>query len=114
MRRAPTDRQLVSGLDYGTRGPLGPSPAPTTTRQRIAHRARLVVARELIVNPHRIVESSEFRADLEADSLDMAQLWRAIEAEFGIRISDDEAAFCQTVGTAIDLIETKLENRRAQ
>lgn len=79
------------------------------SRADIAQRARLVIARELQVPIGRIREDSDFRADLAADSLDMVQLPAALEEEFGIRITDDEAEFAETVGTAIDIIEGKVE-----
>lgn len=82
-------------------------------RDSIDRRARIVIARELIQPLRRVTDGATFRGDLGADSLDMVQLPRAIEDEFGIILSDDEVTFCQTVGTAIDLIETKLENRSA-
>jgi acyl carrier protein len=65
-----------------------------------------------LVAPRRVTEAAEFRRDLGADSLDLAEIPVLIEEEFGIRFNDDEVAFCQTVGTAIDLIESKLENSR--
>lgn len=81
------------------------------TRDDISRRARMVIGQELICNWTKISDASEFTRDLGADSLDMVSLPRALEDEFGIILTDDEVGFCQTVGTAIDLIETKLENR---
>lgn len=83
------------------------------TRTEIVRRARLVIARELVLDMRKVSEAAEFVKDLGADSLDMVALPRAIEEEFGILLSDEEVAFAQTVGTALDLIETKIENRRA-
>lgn len=80
------------------------------SRRQLFLRARLVIAAELMVNHLKITEESEFRADLGADSLDLPKLHAALEDEFKVSISDDEADFCQTVGTAIDLIEAKLES----
>lgn len=81
------------------------------TRDAIARQARLIIARELCILVGTVREAADFRADLGADSLDMVTLPRALEEEFGVRFSDREVEFCQTVGTAIDLVETKLENR---
>lgn len=80
-------------------------------RREIEQRARMAIARELCVAPSRIRETSDFRADLGADSLDMVKVVAALEDEFKVSVSDDEAAFCQTVGTALDLIENKIELR---
>lgn len=86
----------------------------TSLRTGIGRRARLVIARELRISVPQISDNSEFRADLKADSLDVVGLTMALEMEFGVEITDDEADFCQTVGTAIDLIEAKLERREAR
>lgn len=85
----------------------------TPPRSEIERRARLVIVQQLAVSPRDVHETADFSADLKADSLDMVSLTMALEEEFDIAVSDDEAAFCETVGTAFDLIETKLENRKA-
>jgi acyl carrier protein len=79
-------------------------------RETTSHLRFLLIA-QLGCPPARIRDDAEFRRDLGADSLDLAEIPALIEEEFGIILSDDEVAFCETVGTAIDLIETKLENR---
>jgi len=80
------------------------------TRRDIEQRARMVIAQTLICHPSRAIDSAEFKM-LGADDGDMAEVKLAVEAEFGIRITLRELAFSQTVGTLIDLVETKLENR---
>lgn len=81
------------------------------TDVEIGRRARVVIARELACPMRRLGDGAEFRRDLGADSLDLVNIPHALEEEFAIRFSDDEVAFCQTVGTAVDLIRTKLENK---
>jgi acyl carrier protein len=81
-------------------------------RQQITEQVRLVLIEHLRCSPARITDRAEFRKDLGADSLDMVELPAAFEDAFGIRITEAEAEFCETVGTAIDLIEGKLENKR--
>jgi acyl carrier protein len=84
-------------------------------RQQISARLRVLLILELGItatHARHLKEDTEFAKDLGADSLDMVQLPAAIENEFEIRISEAEAEFCETVGTAIDLIESKLENKR--
>lgn len=75
-------------------------------------KARVVIAQVLAVPVERVRDDADFRSDLRADSLDLVEIPAALENAFGIRISDEEAEFCKSVGTAIDLVETKLENRR--
>lgn len=81
------------------------------SRRLIEQRARLVVARELCVTPAKITDQADFRDQLGADSLDLVTLTSALEEEFKIQVTDDDAEFCETFGTAVDLIEAKLEQR---
>jgi acyl carrier protein len=82
-------------------------------RDSVERRARLVIARELGVQLRSVTDGADFRRDLGADSLDLVNLPRALEDEFAVAFTDDQVEFCQTVGTAIDLIESKLENGAA-
>lgn len=79
------------------------------TRDEIARRARLVIARELGVHSARVRDDSDFRDDLGCDSLDMVELPRVLEDEFKVELTDDEVSFCQTFGTAVDVIAAKVE-----
>ena len=83
------------------------------TEVETARRARVIIARVLAVPVSRLHDDADFRRDLGADSLDLVEVPAALEHEFGIRLSDEEVEFCQTVGTAIDVIRTKLENKEA-
>lgn len=78
-------------------------------RREVERRMRTVIARELVVPVARVTDQASFRDQLGADSLDMVTLTRAIEEEFKVPVTDDEAEFCQTVGTAIELLWFKLE-----
>lgn len=80
-------------------------------RSDVAQRVRIVLVRELRCPASKVNEDAEFAADLGASSLDKIGIASALEEEFGVRLSDREVSFCETVGTAIDLVETKLENR---
>jgi acyl carrier protein len=56
------------------------------------------------VDPGRIHETTRFREDLEADSLDLYTLVQELEDSYGVKISDEEAAKILTVGQAIDFV----------
>ena len=43
--------------------------------------------------------------DLDADSLDVVELIMSLEDEFGIAISDNDAAQLYTVGRIVDYLE---------
>ncbi len=52
----------------------------------------------------RVTESTRFREDLEADSLDLYTLVQELEDSYGVRISDEEAAKILTVGQAVEFV----------
>jgi acyl carrier protein len=62
------------------------------------------LADELEVDPAAISESTRFKEDLEADSLDLYTLVQELEDSYGVRISDDQAAQIRTVGQAVDFV----------
>ena len=56
-----------------------------------------------------ITDDKSFQEDLGADSLETVELVMALEEEFGIEISDEEAENIKTVGDAIKFISEKAE-----
>jgi len=59
---------------------------------------------ELEVDPARIDESTNFRIDLEADSLDLYTLVQELEDSYGVKMTDEQAAKIVTVGQAVDFV----------
>ena len=74
------------------------------TREQIFAVIRAHLADELEVDPDSIVESTRFREDLEADSLDLYTLVQELEDTYGVAISDEEAAEILTVGAAVEFV----------
>jgi acyl carrier protein len=62
----------------------------------------------LSVEPAQVVRDASFADDLDADSLDLAELVMALEDEFDITVDEDELTDITTVGKAIDLVTGKL------
>jgi acyl carrier protein len=62
------------------------------------------LAAELEVDPGIINESTRFKEDLEADSLDLYTLVQELEDSYGVRVSDEEAARILSVGQAVDFV----------
>ena len=65
-----------------------------------------IVADQLGVEKEKIKAESNFVNDLGADSLDTVELVMELEEEFDISIPDDAAEKIQTVGEAINHIES--------
>jgi len=74
------------------------------TREEVLGLIRAHLADELQLDPARITESTHFREDLSADSLDLYTLVQELEDTYGIKMSDEEAARIQTVGAAVDFV----------
>ena len=52
----------------------------------------------------RVTMEAHFIEDLNADSLDLVELIMALEEEFGVEISDEEANQLTTVGAAYEYV----------
>lgn len=73
-------------------------------REQILDAIRTHLADELELDPATISESTRFKEDLEADSLDLYTLVQELEDSYGVRISDDDAARILTVGQAVEFV----------
>jgi acyl carrier protein len=74
------------------------------TREQIFSMIRGHLADELEVDPELISESTRFKEDLDADSLDLYTLVQELEDSYGVRISDEQAAKIRTVGEAVEFV----------
>jgi acyl carrier protein len=74
------------------------------TRDEVLTLIRGHLADELELDPARIEESTHFKDDLDADSLDLYTLVQELEDTYGVKMSDEEAAGIQTVGQAVDFV----------
>ncbi len=70
----------------------------------IAERVKQIVAEQLGVDEDQVTNEASFMDDLGADSLDTVELVMALEEEFDIEISDEDAEKIQTVQDAVDYI----------
>ena len=70
-------------------------------------RVRKIVAESLGLNESDITEKSSLRVDLDADSLEIAQLVLDLEDEFHCEIPDDELGSIFTVGDIVKYAEAR-------
>jgi acyl carrier protein len=71
----------------------------------VEEKIKKLICDQLEVNEEDVVPKASFVDDLGADSLDQVELIMAMEEEFGISISDEEAEKIITVRDAIEYIE---------
>ena len=71
----------------------------------ILDKVKSIVAEQLAVEESAITMEAHFIDDLGADSLDTVELVMALEEEFGIEISDEDAEKIQKVEDVIKFIE---------
>jgi acyl carrier protein len=74
------------------------------TRDEVLELIRDHLADELELDPARIQETTHFREDLSADSLDLYTLVQELEDQYGVKMSDEEAARIHTVREAVDFV----------
>lgn len=66
---------------------------------------RTVLADQFELDPDTITMDTNLIDDIGADSLDVVELIMALEDEFGVTISDDDAAKLYTVGRICEYID---------
>ncbi|UCG67305.1 MAG: acyl carrier protein [Deltaproteobacteria bacterium] len=71
----------------------------------IEEKIKKIICEQLEVNEKDVVPEASFVDDLGADSLDQVELIMAMEEEFDISISDEEAEKIVTVRDAIEYVE---------
>jgi acyl carrier protein len=74
------------------------------TREEVFSLIQSHLADELEVEPARIDESTRFKEDLEADSLDLYTLVQELEDSYGVKVTDEQAARILSVGQAVDFV----------
>jgi acyl carrier protein len=70
----------------------------------IAEKIKKIISEQLNVSEEDVVPEASFVDDLGADSLDQVELIMAMEEEFDLSISDEDAEKIATVQNAVDYI----------
>jgi acyl carrier protein len=78
------------------------------SRDEVMSKVREHLATELEVDPGRISDSTSFKQDLDADSLDLYELVMELEDSYGVKVSEQDAARIETVGDAVDFVLGRL------
>ncbi len=75
----------------------------------IAERVNKIIVEKLGVDESEVTREASFTNDLGADSLDTVELIMEFEKEFDISIPDEQAENIQTVGHAVDYLESQVQ-----
>ena len=81
---------------------------PEVTNPTIEERVKKIVCDQMGITLDKANRDTSFINDLGADSLDTVELVMEFEDEFEISIPDEDAEKIQTIGAAVDYIESKL------
>ncbi len=74
----------------------------------IFEKVKDIIVDQLGVDESVVTPDATFVGDIGADSLDMVELTMALEDEFGISISDEDAQKIKTVKDAVEYIKNEL------
>ena len=72
----------------------------------IEQRVKEIIVEQLGVSESEVKPEAKFVDDLGADSLDLVELVMALEEEYNMEISDEDAEKILTVGDAIEYIKS--------
>jgi len=73
----------------------------------IADKVRQIIVDKLGVDESEVTNEASFTNDLGADSLDTVELIMEFEKEFDVSIPDEQAENIQTVGQAVEYLQSQ-------
>lgn len=72
----------------------------------VESKVKEIVCEQLGVSDEEVAPNASFIEDLGADSLDIVELVMALEEEYDLEISDEDAEKIRTVGDVVGYIES--------
>ena len=76
----------------------------------VEEKVKHIIVEQMGVDEDEVKSEASFVDDLGADSLDVVELVMALEEEFGLEISDEDAEKIGNVQQAIDYIEAHVKS----
>ncbi len=77
----------------------------------VEDKVKHIIVEQLGVDEEEVKPEASFVDDLGADSLDVVELVMALEEEFGLEISDEDAEKLTTVQQATDYIKKNADKK---
>lgn len=74
-------------------------------------RIKKLIVEHTEIDENKITLQSSFSDDLGADSLDIVEIIMALEEQFEIEITDEEANSLITIKDAVDFVNNKLSKK---
>ncbi|MEE9438738.1 MAG: acyl carrier protein [Saprospiraceae bacterium] len=74
---------------------------------KIAEKVKQIIIDKLGVDESEVTNEASFTNDLGADSLDTVELIMEFEKEFDVSIPDEQAENIQTVGQAVEYLQSQ-------
>lgn len=71
----------------------------------VFEKVREIISEQLNISEGDVTLETSFKDDLNADSLDIFQIIMALEEEFDMEISNDDAEGINTVGDVVEFIK---------
>jgi acyl carrier protein len=74
--------------------------------ENVESKVREIISEQLGVSVEQVTPEASFIEDLGADSLDIVELVMALEEQYGMEISDEDAEKIRTVKDVVNYIES--------
>ena len=80
------------------------------TKEEILKDVQDIAQDELDVEPEKITMTTNFKEDLDADSLDLFEILNELEDKYDLDLDADDSI--QTVGQLIDFVQTEMDTQK--
>ncbi len=77
------------------------------TKEEIFDQMKEILVDRLGVDEDQVTTEASFQDDLDADSLDLAEIIMEMEDKFDVKITDEEAQQIGTVGEAVEFVAAR-------
>lgn len=80
------------------------------TKEEILKDVQEIAQDELDVEPEKITMDTNFKEDLDADSLDLFEILNELEDKYDIELDDDDSI--QTISQLVDFVKEHMDKQK--